>query len=562
MKRILQIFCSLVLVFAMQISYAQRYNEEVFTDAEILVSTEIYGTNIDFLTTSSFTSEQANEDLQDIQMTLGFGETLSESYFNPLDTTTDVKLKNITMDIYQPDQAIDTVENRPVMVYIHTGNFLPPPLNGSPTGTKVDLTGVELCRQWARRGYVAISIDYRLGWNPIAETIQERTGTLLNAVYRAIHDVKHGVRHIKRDALADNTWGIDEDRIVLFGQGSGGYVAQAYTTLDNPSEELFLTKFLLDPFDETSSYVDTVVVGNPDGLGGLLNLYQNPDDQDAEVHMSVNLGGALADESWLEAGDVPMVSFHTVRDDFAPFTAGTVIVPTTQENVVDVHGSNFFIQKANDLGNNDAFAPLPGDTYTDAARSLYGESFEASLGATETVNATPEGLYPIILPLTSYLTNQASPWEWWDPESPLAMAVVGQVGGEPVTAHQASLGSNPDMSEEKGMSYLDTIQGYLLPRVMCVLDLPMSPCNAFSVVETENNDIVSYPNPTSNVVAIESSELILGVSIYDVSGRLVREVSGNTTDRIEISLADLNAGLYSAIVRTNSGIFTEQVIKE
>jgi len=132
----------------------------------------------------------------------------------------------------------------------------------------------------------------------------------------------------------------------------------------------------------------------------------------------------------------------------------------------------------------------------------------------------------------------------------------------PVTAHQASLGSNPDMSEEKGMSYLDTIQGYLLPRVMCVLDLPMSPCNAFSVVETENNDIVSYPNPTSNVVAIESSELILGVSIYDVSGRLVREVSGNTTDRIEISLADLNAGLYSAIVRTNSGIFTEQVIKE
>jgi len=61
-----------------------------------------------------------------------------------------------------------------------------------------------------------------------------------------------------------------------------------------------------------------------------------------------------------------MVSFHTVRDDFAPFTAGTVIVPTTQENVVDVHGSNFFIQKANDLGNNDVFAPLPGDTYTDA----------------------------------------------------------------------------------------------------------------------------------------------------------------------------------------------------
>ena len=85
----------------------------------------------------------------------------------------------------------------------------------------------------------------------------------------------------------------------------------------------------------------------------------------------------MADESWLEAGDIPQVAIQTVRDDFAPFTFGTVIVGTTGEEVVDVHGSNTFIQKANDLGNNDVFADLPdGDPYTDAARALYGTSWE------------------------------------------------------------------------------------------------------------------------------------------------------------------------------------------
>ncbi len=565
MKRLLHIFYSVVLVIAVQESTAQtRYLDEVFSDEQITVSTETFGTNFDFLTSSSFTSAQAQADLGAIVTALAGGTAPADAFFNPADTTTDVKLKNITMDIYQPIQEEDTVENRPVMIYIHTGNFLPPPLNGSPNGTMVDLAAVELCTQWAKRGYVAISIDYRLGWNPIAETVQERTGTLLNAVYRAIHDVKHGVRHLKRNAGSDNTWGIDADKIVLYGQGSGGYVAQAYTTLDNPSVELFLEKFLPNPFEPSISYVDTTIVGNPDGLGGLLNLYLNPDGQDAEVHMSVNAGGALADESWLEAGDVPMVSFHTVRDDFAPFTAGTVIVPTTQENVVDVHGSNFFIQKANDLGNNEVFAMLPdGDPYTDAARSLYGSSFEASLSSTETINSSPEGLFPVVLPLTSFLTNQASPWEWWDPESPLATAVVGGTEENPITAHLASLSSNPDMSEAKGLTYLDSIQGYLLPRVMCALQLPANPCLDINVTEiSKENNLSLYPNPTNDIVTIEAAELVLGLTIYDIHGRLVKEVKANSSSRIEVSMADLKSGFYSVIVRTNSGLYSDRIIRE
>ena len=33
-----------------------------------------------------------------------------------------------------------------------------------------------------------------------------------------------------------------------------------------------------------------------------------------DINMAFNLGGALADISWLEAGDVPIVSFHCEND--------------------------------------------------------------------------------------------------------------------------------------------------------------------------------------------------------------------------------------------------------
>jgi len=563
MKRTLHILLSGIFVLALQLSYGQRYLEEQFTDDDIITTTVNFGTNIDFLT-SNLAGANTLANITELQTAVATGTDIPAAYFDVLDPSTDIKVTDIAMDVYAPDQGVDDEEARPVIIYIHTGNFLPPPLNGSPTGRKEDLTAIELCQQWAKRGYVAISIDYRLGWNPIAETVQERTGTLLNAVYRAIHDVKHGVRYLKRDAAADNIFAIDPNKIALYGQGSGGYVAQAYTTLDNPSVELFLEKFLPNPLDPTVSYVDTVQVGNPEGLNGNLTLYRNNDNMSSEVHMSVNAGGSLADESWLEAGDVPMVSFHAVRDDFAPFTEGTVVVPTTNEDVVDVMGSNFFIQKANDLGNNDVFASIPdGDVYTDAARALYGNSYEVSFGGTETINDTPEGLYPIVLPLADYLQNQASPWEWWDPQSPFATAVVATVGEMEITAHMANLGSNPDMSEAKGLTYLDTIQGYLLPRVMCALDLPNAVCSTPDNVSeiSEDNQTLAYPNPATNSVFIESEDVIRSISVYNIAGKLVATQEGNNSSKVEVLLSDFEKGHYTLNILTSEGISVEKIIK-
>jgi carboxylesterase type B len=116
------------------------------------------------------------------------------------------------MDIYTPSG--DTESSRPLIVYMHTGNFLPPLLNGSALGTKTDNQAVEICSRFARMGYVVASIDYRLGWNPTAATQAERTYQLINAAYRGVQDARTAVRYFRMNAAEmGNEYGVILEKV-------------------------------------------------------------------------------------------------------------------------------------------------------------------------------------------------------------------------------------------------------------------------------------------------------------------------------------------------------------
>jgi hypothetical protein len=526
--------------------HAQRYLTEVFTSDQITITSDVvYGTNIDFLRSNLATPNLVAE-VTELQTAVTLGNPIPAAYFDPTSPTTGLKVTNVQMDIYAP--PTDDVAERPVVLYLHTGNALPPPLNGSPTGTRKDSTAVETCMRFARRGYVAVSMSYRLGWNPLADTEQQRRGQLLNAIYRAIHDVRQCVRNLKANAA---TYGIDPDKIVVYGEGTGGYIALANATLDRPAE-LFIEKFRPDPFNASVSYIDTTQVGNLSGFNGNLALYR-PNGQSHETHFCVNTGGSLADSTWLEAGDVPMVAFHTVFDPFAPFSNGIVIVPTTGGPVVPVSGSNVFMEFVNEYGNNNSFATLPdGDPFTDRARALYG-STQTHGSNSVTINTDVEGLFPMVRPQwTAPLQEEASPWQWWDPNSPLAQAVVVP-GPPPITAHQASLASNPDMSAAKGRAYIDTIQGYLNPRIVCALQL--GPCSLVGIDEDSEiaQGVDVFPNPaTERVTFTSTNSAILTYEVYDVNGRLVRTAQVNDNTAV-MDRQGLKAGAYSVQLRLKEG---------
>lgn len=562
MKHNLLLFLSLFALTSLSINAQDdRYRDQIFTDDEITVINDVvYGNNIRFLPPVDFTTPEAGANLVELQGVAEVGGTYPSSYFDLEDGSTTVKLRAMTMDVYQPDQAIDDLEERPVIIYLHTGNFLPPPVNGSPNGTKTDSLAVITCMDYAKRGFVAVSVSYRLGWNPIGNEF-ERRGTLLNAVYRAIQDTRESIRFMREDASeGTNQFAIDADKIALFGEGSGGYVALGCATVDNLPEEISIPKFINPLTGE--SYVVPSIVGDEQGFNGQLTLYRD-NSESSDVQMTINLGGALGDISWLEDGDAPMVSFHAVRDDFAPFDDGTVIVPTTQEDVVDVSGANVFIQAANDFGNNDVFSQIPdGDPYTDKARSFYGEGpFEQSLGAEVTISSTPEGLYPVLQPLRPFLTNISAPWQWWDPESDAAMSVVGEVGGMPITAHQNGLNSNPDMSPELGRTYLDTIQGYAVPRIMCALDLPGAICETVSTNDVVYQNSTSvYPNPTHGELTIRNDEhVIRRVEMMDITGRVVMNKVVNA-GIYTVNRTDFSDGVYLMRVVFDDNQITKKVL--
>lgn len=541
-KRLLFSSLMLVALFATQ-SHAQRYLTEIFTDAQIETQSDItYATNIDFLTSSTDDQMQVAADLLAIQTALTGGNPIPPEFFNPADPSTDIKVTDIKMDIRKPLDSEDPETMRPAIIFVHTGNFLPPIVNGGITGDKLDSAGVNLCKQWAKRGFVTANANYRLGWNPVSTDPDVRRGTLLNAVYRAIHDIKMCVRYLKANATE---LGIDTDKIVIFGQGSGGYVSNAYMTLDQISE-LFLDKFI--DSNTGSSYVDVSIVGNIDAYGGLLNLYQDQGIS-ADVAFTANAGGALGDESWMEGGEPPHVSFHCVRDPFAPFDEGTVIVPTTNEDVVDVQGSNFFIQKAVDLGNNDVFVDFPSDPYTDRARELYGETLEYIYPAPNdevTINATPEGLFPFVKPINelNVFLNESGPWDWWDLATlQVVVEAYNNATGASVDAnvlHQQGLAGNPGMGPTKGLTHIDTIQNYLVPRIVEALSLT----TALDEVEEIDVNLEVFPNPATDMVTVfTEGETIDHIELYDATGRRVMLDSANS-DRYEIRRGDLESGMY------------------
>lgn len=563
MKKQYLIFTLLFSLIA-SVSLAQkRYIDPIYSDADIEVTSDVkYATNISFLLSKTSNQAQVIADLTAIKTALATGQPIPKAYFDPTDASSDIKVENLEMDVYRAKSDVDSKTDRPVVIYLHTGNFLPPVINGSPCGVKTDSSAIVLCTEWAKRGYVAVSMEYRGGWNPLAGTEEERKGQLLNAVYRAIHDVKQGVSVIRTEAAGSNTYGMDASNITLYGEGTGGYVALGYLTLDKYTE-MELPKFI-NPLSN-KSYIDTAQVGLIDGSRGLLNLYQSP-KTDVTVQAVVNAGGALADTSWLNAGDAPMITFQAVRDPFAPFNEGIVVVPTTNGNVVEVQGGNLFIQKANAIGNNDVIKNMPADDeYNKKARSHYGNTIDyiyPAPGDKMTINNDVEGLFPIIRPITDDLyNNRSGPWQWWDPESPFATAEVSPDNLPGVTVHMASLPGNPDMGPEKGRTFIDTIMGYMCPRISVINgDYTVDQLSVNDKLPSNAANI--YPNPAKNeiTISVDNQFNVQSIRLMDITGREVKNITANNIVRINVS--DLQSGYYMINIQTSEGLISSKLIKE
>ncbi len=441
---------------------------------------------------------------------------------------------NLKCDVYQPTG--DTATSRPVVILVHTGSYLPAIINKQTTGSKDDSTIVEICSRLAKRGFVAIAMDYRQGWNA-ASTIQDTaTGDLLRATFRVMQDVRNCVRFLRVNAT---TYGIDTSKIIVGGQGTGGYVALALSTV-NKRSEMELAKFRR--YADNSPMVNVDIMGDWNGLGGnpFFN-YGGDSTVSGNIHMVFNYGGALGDLSWIDSSSLPVVSMQCVGDPFAPYGIGNVVVPTTGLTVIpNASGASTTIPQANNFGINKKInSKVFSDPYSTRGMQI-----------TSGVN----NVYPFY---TSF-PYEGAPWEWWDRTVMNGITTVS-VNGYPVPAsgHVAdslSLLTNPFMSASRAKAYIDTIIGFVVPRIAAQFDL--ATFTGVGVKEVKVNDVLSmYPNPAKKYVTISvpSTEIKIGtIEVLDIVGRSI--VNGKVNSHTyQINTSSFNKGIYFVRITLENG---------
>ncbi len=504
----------------------------------------------------------------------------SDAMFGVKKTTNVVYGKNISVltgtpapidlltDIYEPTG--DTKTDRPLILLAHTGSFLPAILNQQTTGSRSDSSIVYTANYYASRGFVVAAFTYRQGWLPTSPDQNARTGSLLQAAYRAIQDTRTCVRFFKKTVAEDsNPYGIDPNRICIWGIGTGGYLALGAGCLNDFSEVVlpqFINSTTLLPF------VDSTVLGNIYGTSQALASLPNYANYSSTFQMSFNMGGALGDSTWMDGEDIEpaYAGVHCANDFFAPYYSGPVIVPTTNQFVIYATGTRKAIEQANNNGSNDIFATVNSDhdplkNLIAAQKSTVGGIFPSN--NPNVILLGTDNFYGFNIPLifNNQAVPQGSPWEWWDLNTLRAVvaAINAQLGTSynADTLHRDGLRTNPTMSPQKGKAYLDTCYALATPRLCAALNLG---CTYVGTKDIDPSDVGLElgPNPFREILNIKTkSEFpISDIYVYDYNGRLVKAHTDINNSVYAMNRYSLKAGFYVAQIRMKDKMVSKQII--
>ncbi len=260
------------------------------------------------------------------------------------------------MDIYTPTG--DTVNNRPVIFYLHGGSFY--------AGDKSSSDCVDFCNAFAKRGYVAISLNYRLA-NIIS--FLSSNAEQYKAVLRSVADLKSGIRYMRMDYSNGDTYNIDPNTIFVGGY-SAGAVAALHTTFIDSISDMSATIQALMPV-----------------IGGTLEGDAGNDGYSSEVSAVYSFAGGIHEITWIDANDEPFVSCQGTADQTVDYNCANAM---SNPNILVLCGSGEMHAKADSVGIVNSHLSFPGEDHNWAASGNSNNKF------VQAVTFTSDFLYNLL----------------------------------------------------------------------------------------------------------------------------------------------------------------------
>lgn len=247
------------------------------------------------------------------------GEDFGSIYLGKVMNLITTQDMDLDMDLYYPSEP-DSLP-RPLLVLIHGGAFY--------NGDKKAEGYPEMGRHFAERGYVVASINYRLGFKPLAADV-DRAG------YRALQDAHAAVCYLIEHA---KEFGIDTTKIFAAGTSAGAITALnlAFMREENrpqTTREGGVGKWISDITKRAGNVVRRIFgvdLGINDwsrNLGleqdlGPIGAVSQPNDRQFEVKAVVNMWGAVHDLRMLtNSPNTSVLSFHGDADHIVPYAYG------------------------------------------------------------------------------------------------------------------------------------------------------------------------------------------------------------------------------------------------
>lgn len=234
----------------------------------------------------------------------------------------------LSLDVYQPSG--DTASVRPVVILAHGGSFM--------FGDKADMS--RWCELLAKRGYVAVSIQYRL--YPVFVLGFPDSTKIMDTAVKAVGDMKAAVRFFREDAATSNQFRADTNHIFI-----GGYSAGAVAALHTA---------YLDEDDNIPVFMKNLIDAN----GGIEGNSGSPSNQSysSAIRAVVNMSGGLYRREWIVDGDPPLSSIHGTADATVPFNTGLAA------NIAYLEGSGVLHAHALEVGSWSYLKTIPGGGHT------------------------------------------------------------------------------------------------------------------------------------------------------------------------------------------------------